>query len=280
MVAEARDGGLWAATRRRGLCSLIPNPTQFGQAISRCYSTAEGLPSNDVRSVYQSSDNRLWIGTASGLSELTSGAGRARFHNFTTDPGLSGSAIYALQEDVDGNLWIGTKENGVMKMARGGLVTYGAPDGYRPGNFSSSIFESQKGELCVTTGDRSRVYLNAFDGSRFAAIQMNATLGTDPLTEPVMLQSRDGAWWLTTADRLYRFHAFRSVINLTSSHPEGIFTVRQGPLDDVLLNPLYQDSKEISGLPPGGQKQEPISCIAGNVQSVPCTVFLQPAYRL
>ena len=242
MVSEDRDGGLWAATRRRGVCSLIPDPKQSGQAISRCYSTADGLPSNDVRSVYQSSDQRLWIGTASGLSELTSGAGRARFRNYTTDNGLSGSAIYALQEDLDGNLWIGTKENGVMKMARGGLVTYGAPDGYRSGKFSSSIFESQKGELCVTTGDRSALYLNAFDGVRFSAIQVNARLGTDPFREPAMLQSRDGAWWVTTEDALFRFLPFRRARDLTKSHPKAVFTVRQGPLDDVLLYPLYQDS--------------------------------------
>jgi len=141
MMAEDRDGGLWAATRRRGICSLIPDPKQGGQAISRCYSTADGLPSNDVRSIYPSSDKRLWIGTTGGLSELQSEAGRTRFRNYTEDNGLSGSAIYALQEDRDGNLWIGTKENGVMKMAHGGLVTYGEPEGYRSGGFSSSIFE-------------------------------------------------------------------------------------------------------------------------------------------
>jgi ligand-binding sensor domain-containing protein/signal transduction histidine kinase len=242
MVSEDHDGGLWAATRRRGVCSLIANPRQAGQTISRCYSMADGLPSNDVRSVYQSSDKRLWIGTASGLSELTSGAG-ARFRNYTTDNGLSGSAIYAFQEDLDGNLWIGTKENGVMKMARGGLVTYGAPDGYRSGNFSSSIFESQKRELCVTTGDRSAVYLNAFDGVRFSAIQVNAPFGTDPFREPAMLQSRDGAWWVTTGDALFRFPPFRRARDLTKSHAEARFTVRQGPLDDVVLYPLYQDSK-------------------------------------
>ena len=243
MVTEDRDGGLWAATRRLGLCSLVPNPKQTEQAISRCYSMADGLPSNDVRSIYQSSDKRLWIGTASGLSEFTSGAGRAHFRNLTTDNGLIGSAIYALQEDLDGNLWIGTKENGVMKMARGGLVTYSAPDGYHSGNFSSSIFESQKGELCVTTGDRSRVYLNAFDGSRFTVIRMNAPVGIDPFREPEMLQSRDGSWWLTTADVLYRFHPFRRVMDLSSSHPEASFTVKRGPQDDVLLYPLYSDSK-------------------------------------
>jgi ligand-binding sensor domain-containing protein len=243
MVAEDRDGGLWAATRRRGVCSLNPNPKHSGQAISRCYSTADGLPSNDIRSVYQSSDKRLWIGTASGLSELKSSRGSARFRNYTTDNGLSGSAIYALQEDRDGNLWIGTKENGVMKMAGSGLATFGAPDGYRSGNFSSSIFESQKGELCVTTGDRSAVYLNAFDGVRFSAIQVNAQFGTDPLREPAMLQSGDGAWWVTGADALFRFPPFRRARDLTKSHAEASFTARQVPLEYVLLSPLYQDSK-------------------------------------
>jgi streptogramin lyase len=237
MVAEDRDGGLWAATRRRGVCSLIPDPKQAGRAISRCYSTADGLPSNDVRSVYQSSDKRLWIGTARGLSELKSGAGSVRFRNYSTDNGLTGSAIYGLQEDLDGNLWIGTKENGVMKMARGGLTTYGAPDGYRSGNFSSSIFESQNRELCVTTGDGSTLYLNAFDGIRFSAIQVNAPFGTDPLREPAMLQSRDGAWWVTTADALFRFPPFRRARDLRKSHAEASFTVRQSPLDDVLLSP-------------------------------------------
>ena len=110
MVAEDRHGALWAATRRRGVCSLIPAPKRGGQAISRCYSTADGLPSNDVRSVYQSSDKRLWIGSARGLSEIESGADSVRFRNYSTDNGLTGSAIYALQEDLDGNLWIGKKK--------------------------------------------------------------------------------------------------------------------------------------------------------------------------
>ena len=34
-----------------------------------------------------------------------------------------------------------------------------------------------------------------------------------------MLQSRDGAWWLTTADWLYRFPPFRRVIDLANRIP-------------------------------------------------------------
>jgi ligand-binding sensor domain-containing protein/signal transduction histidine kinase len=241
MVSEDREGGLWAATRRRGVCSLIPDPKQSGQVISRCYSMADGLASNDIRAVYQSSDKRLWIGTADGLSELKSSAGRVSFRNYTNDNGLSGSAIYALQEDLEGNLWIGTKENGAMKMARGGLATFGAADGYRSGNFSSSIFESQKGELYVTTGDHSAVYLNAFDGMRFSAIQVKAPFGTDPLREPAMLQSRDSAWWLASAGGLFRFPPLRRLGDLTKSHAAARFTITQGALENVLLYPLYQD---------------------------------------
>jgi signal transduction histidine kinase len=33
----------------------------------------------------------------------------------------------------------------------------------------------------VTTGDETTLYLNAFDGIRFSAIQVNAPFGADPL---------------------------------------------------------------------------------------------------
>ncbi len=155
MLSEDREGRLWAATRTRGFCSLLAEPTPSGQVTSRCYSTADGLPSNDVRSIYQSSDNRLWIGTIGGLSEFQPGTRSQRFRTFTIANGLSGSAIYALEEDRDGNLWIGTKESGVIRLPRGGLTTYTEREGYRSGAFSSSIFETRSGELCVTAGHES-----------------------------------------------------------------------------------------------------------------------------
>jgi ligand-binding sensor domain-containing protein/signal transduction histidine kinase len=242
MVAEDHDGGLWAATRGRGLCSLIPDAKPAGPAILRCYSTADGLPSNDVRSVYYSSDKRLWIGTADGLSEFEPSARGGRFRTYTSVNGLSGSAIYALQEDRDGNLWIGTRENGVMKMAHGGLETYGEPEGYRSGRFSSSILESQAGELCVLAGVHSAVYLNTFDRGGFFAIRVNAPLGADPREDAVMLQARGGEWWVTTGSGLFRFPRVRRAKDLAKARPEARFTVKQGLLDNALYS-LYQDSK-------------------------------------
>jgi ligand-binding sensor domain-containing protein/signal transduction histidine kinase len=242
MVAEDRDGGLWAATRRRGLCSLVADVKPGGQAIRRCYSTADGLPSNDVRSVYQSSDKRLWIGTVGGLSEFLPGASTTHFRNYTTANGLSGSAVYALQEDRDGNLWIGTRENGLMKMADSGFETYEGPEGYRSGGFSSSIFESQAGELCAIAGDHSAVYLNVFDGVRFSAIRVNVPLGTDARQEAAMLEGRGGEWWVSTGEGLFRFAPVRRARDLSNSRPGAAFTVKQGLLENGVY-PVYQDSK-------------------------------------
>lgn len=242
-ISEDRDGRLWAATRAGwGLCSVSPETKPGGHAVSQCYSTADGLPSNDVRAIYQSSDKRLWIGTVGGLSEFQSSTGSTRFRNYTIANGLSESAIYSLQEDRDGNLWIGTKENGIMKMARGGLTTYGETEGYRSGGFASSIFESRSGELYVTAGERGAPDLNVFDGTRFSAIRVNAPVGADALWETAMLQGRDGEWWVTTGVGLFGFRPVRRAQELSQLRPETAFIVTQGLLDNS-VHPLYQDSK-------------------------------------
>jgi ligand-binding sensor domain-containing protein/signal transduction histidine kinase len=241
-ISEDRQGRLWAGTRGRGLCSLIPAPKAGEPVVSRCYSTADGLPSNDVRSIYESSDNRIWIGTAAGLSQLQSGARGPHFRNYTTANGVSGPAIYALRDDREGNLWIGTKENGVMQLSRGGFETYGEAEGYRAGGFSSSIFESEDGELCVTAGDPSAIYLNAFDGARFSATRVNAPLGTDAYREPALLQTRGGEWWATTGAGLFRFPPVRRARELSRLRPQAGFTVKHGlPGNDI--HPLFGDSR-------------------------------------
>jgi ligand-binding sensor domain-containing protein/two-component sensor histidine kinase len=154
---------------------------------------------------------------------------------------LSGSAIYALEEDRDSNLWIGTKESGVMRLPRGGLTMYTEREGYRSGAFSSSIFETRSGELCVTAGHERIVYLNVFDGARFSAVPVTAPLGP-ALWETVMLQGRGGEWWVTTGRGLFRLPPVMRARDLSRARPETEFTVRRGLLGND-VHPLYQDSR-------------------------------------
>jgi ligand-binding sensor domain-containing protein len=108
-------------TRLGGFCLLVANPDPTHRVVERCYSIADGLPHNDVRSITEASDGSMWVGTLLGLSEFAPGAARGRlFHTYTTAHGLSQAQIYKVAEDRDGNLWIGTRTGGVMKTARSG----------------------------------------------------------------------------------------------------------------------------------------------------------------
>src|SRR5262249_31430959 len=145
-VIEDRSGRIWAGSRNRGFCQIREQPSENGQVIERCYSTADGLPENDVRAIFQSLDNTFWIGTSGGLSEFHPERMKHPFHNYTGSNGLSDQHILKLAQDSDGNLWMGTMFSGVMKMPREGFVTYRDRDGFRTANYRS-ILESLAGEL-------------------------------------------------------------------------------------------------------------------------------------
>src|SRR5262249_6859844 len=92
-VIEDRSGRIWAGSRNRGFCQIREQPSENGQVIERCYSTADGLPENDVRAIFQSLDNTFWIGTSGGLSEFHPERMKHPFHNYTGSNGLSDQHI-------------------------------------------------------------------------------------------------------------------------------------------------------------------------------------------
>jgi ligand-binding sensor domain-containing protein len=65
------------------------------------------LSENDVRSIYISKDDEVWIGTNNGgLNHYN--ASSSSFTSFTTDNGLPNNSIYTILEDHHGYLWLGT----------------------------------------------------------------------------------------------------------------------------------------------------------------------------
>jgi hypothetical protein len=66
----------------------------------RRYSTADGLPSNDVNPLVEDSTRNMWIGTAAGLAVMHDG--RMQAPNL---PALRGS-ILGLAEDGAGAMWV------------------------------------------------------------------------------------------------------------------------------------------------------------------------------
>jgi PAS domain S-box-containing protein len=212
---------------------LVTLPNAEGEA--RRYTTAGGLSSERVSTLYQSADGVIWIGIpASGLVKFDG----ARFRSYTMAQGLSDSAILAISEDGEGGLWLGTYRSGAMRLARSGFVTYQESDGLGP--TIGAVFEDHSGELCVVSGN---VLISRFDGSRFIAVRPNLpkSIGSWRSAQNC-LEDHTGEWWFGTVEGLYRFPKVSSIEQLSVVKPRAVYTSQNGLPDNDTAH-LFEDSR-------------------------------------
>jgi ligand-binding sensor domain-containing protein/two-component sensor histidine kinase len=103
-ILEDKEGNLWFGTDGDGVW-------QFTQdQLLRQYTTNNGLVGNRIRSIQESQNDDIWIGTRSGITVLQEG----NFVNYTEESGLGNQRIRDIQVSPNGEVWIGTR-NGVYR---------------------------------------------------------------------------------------------------------------------------------------------------------------------
>jgi ligand-binding sensor domain-containing protein len=96
-LCDDRNGGIWIGTH-----AGLSHWTQ-GRFVN--VTKKDGLPGDDVRSVYAARPGDLWAGTGgAGLVHLTA----AGITTYTIRNGLSSNSIWSIFEDASGSLWLGT----------------------------------------------------------------------------------------------------------------------------------------------------------------------------
>ena len=91
--------------------SLTFAPPTYAELLPlKSYSTAEGLPNNEINKIVRDARGFLWFCTSEGLSRFDGYS----FKVFRSDPDDSGSIgsnfIHSLYEDPQGVLWVGTEK--------------------------------------------------------------------------------------------------------------------------------------------------------------------------
>jgi signal transduction histidine kinase/ligand-binding sensor domain-containing protein len=155
----AADGTVWAGSKDSGLFAIREG------RVAATYTTAEGLVHNGVRTILQTRDGALWIGTTDGLSRFSDGG----FTNFTAADGLASTHVRSIHEDDDGTLWIGTYGGGLHRYRHGAFQAITQRDGLAD-DVVSAILEDDAGRFWMS-GNRgvhvtARDQLNAFADGR------------------------------------------------------------------------------------------------------------------
>lgn len=147
-----RAGTMWVGMGSGGLAAV-----DDGQ-VEATYTTSDGLAHNSVRTIHQTRDGDLWIGTLEGLSHFTG----TRF----TDTVADGLHVRAIHEDGDGNLWIGTYGAGLILLRDGESVSISRDDGLAD-NVVSAILEDGTGHFWMS-GNRGIYRVRRSDLLAFA----------------------------------------------------------------------------------------------------------------
>ena len=209
-----RADTLWVATPS-GVVRVVNGATET-------LTTAEGLSSNLVLSIYEDREGSIWIGTeAGGLNLLKS----KKFNTYSTKDGLPNDLVKAIYQDVQGGIWIGSNGGGLTLFKNGAFTTWTTRDG-----LSSDVVLSLAGDANGTIWIGTPDGLNRFKDGKFQTFTFAEGLSNDLVRS--VLVDRNGTLWVGTRDGL---NSFRDNEFTT-------YTTHDG-LANNFIGAIFEDSK-------------------------------------
>ncbi len=248
-LSSDHQGALWVCTDN-GLL-------RFDGKRLHAFTTANGLPGNQIHDTCESSDGVRWVtGTDFGLSRYSGGhfqsfanrdiaphenvsslecgrngtvwvgkpggltqiKGNAT-RSFTVRDGLPDNAVSALHETADGTLWIGTND-GITRLRNGAFSVYRTRDGLSH-SLVLSLFTDREGTLWAGTKNG----LDEFTEGKVTPYTTNeGMLGNN--AGPVV-EDKAGRLWIGTLGE---------GLNSYDGHSFGSLTTRDGLLDNTILS--------------------------------------------
>jgi ligand-binding sensor domain-containing protein/signal transduction histidine kinase len=209
-----REGALWIGTGA-GLVRVRNGTVET-------FTTANGLSSNLVLSVFEDREGSMWIGTeAGGLNLLKS----KKFNTLTAKDGLPSDLVKAIYQDAHGGIWIGSNGGGLTLLKNGELSTWTTRDGLSS-DVVLSLAGDTAGHIWIGTPDG----LNRFRDGKFQTFTFAEGLSNDLVRSVFVDQS--GILWVGTRDGLNSFR----------DNQFTIYTTQHG-LANNFIGALFEDSK-------------------------------------
>jgi PAS domain S-box-containing protein len=257
VIFEDSNQQLWVGTGATGIeGSGLNRLDPFTGKVVRyqhAESDSQSLASNNIASIYESSDGTFWIATGgfslngAGLDQFDPQTGIAR--HFLNDPevpdSLSSNDLITLSGDSNGMLWIGTWTSGLnlMDFSNPGHFLHYQHDPFFPDSLSGnevwSLYKDRSGILWIGTSHSGINKLSSNSG-QFSLYRNNpsdlASLGTN--ATGAFSEDKHGNIWIATwGAGLERFDPGTGQFEHFRSEPEN-----PDSLSDDLFMDVYVDT--------------------------------------
>ncbi len=162
--------------------------SSFTEYASTTWTHRDGLRSTFIRSIVQTADGYIWLGTTDGLFRFDG----VRFVQWRSKEQHGLGVVNALCAARDGTLLVGT-ESGIVGRVRGeNLVSI------RSGAAVQAVFEDRDGTVWAAAGDRLLQYRSDLSSSTPAEVSLPSSFLSGPF------QDSRGSIWLSTEDGVER----------------------------------------------------------------------------
>lgn len=171
----------------------------------RYLSTQNGLPTNEVRRIFQDREGYIWIATTSGLC-LFDGYNIKTFKSNLYTPGLlNNNNIRCLADDDSGNMWIGTN-NGVCRMDKlSGSFTQVKPS-LLNANVVNTLLTTDEGSVFIGTDHGLFCYFPETDSCGKCELTPSY-YHPWPVAIQHLYQDSQRHLWVATSSGLFRLEA-------------------------------------------------------------------------
>jgi len=207
-IFEDREHRIWVGGSR-----LL----RFDGNEARQFELPGAYSQNRVKSILQTSDGTVWVGTVGGLERLDG-------QRFVAVPGIDGT-VRTLRQTSDGTLWIGTIGHGLYTYSRGELRKVSG-NGLLPSNTVLSIYEDHADQIWLGTQDG----LVRLSHTPVRVVPLPG--GSDPDFETISWDAKGTIW--AVASQVFAIHedraepyVFKAIANIPVRN---IFRDRQGTL--------------------------------------------------
>ena len=257
VVFADRDGAMWVGTERSGIY-LYENHNGIWQ-LERNFTVADGLPINDVNSIFQDQEGVMWFGTGGFPQLIHKGVGLARYdrqneewkryttegvsrynreigdwiqlETYTPENGLPDNTVNAIVQDRNGDLWVGTPQ-GASRFDGSEWHTYLST------NKVVSLWLARDGAIWAADGSLTGAGVSRFEEQNGVWQWVQTYTTTEGLVDNSvhdMLQASDGTFWFATKDGVSQFDGenwrpFKSADGLADNWTNRIFESFDGAI--------------------------------------------------
>jgi signal transduction histidine kinase/ligand-binding sensor domain-containing protein len=198
-IVADRAGNIWVAA---GGLYQIRNDKLVAH-----YETKDGLPSNDVKFLFEDRNGTLWAGTYGGLAKFDG----TRFVAYTARDGLASDQVRTIYEDKEGTLWVSTYDGGLSRFSNGKFFNFTVANGlFNNGVFQ--IMEDARANFWISCNKGiyrvNRLELNAVAAGQAAKVNSVAYGKQDGMLntecnggrQPAGVPTADGRFWFPTQE--------------------------------------------------------------------------------